>query len=143
MPGTGSRSLDLITVRLRSKRDTLLPFAFFISLAIMVHFLPNLGVPLHSDTAWIFRLQSSDDAGIESDAPYWMREMGAYQSGPVDGALTLGVYFGRANLLNLIQYWLMAKLAGTNGDLLTLPLPAIDSILPKNWVSMKPGAVHR
>lgn len=84
MPGTGSRSLDLITVRLRSKRDTLLPFAFFISLAIMVHFLPNLGVPLHSDTAWIFRLQSSDDAGIESDAPYWMREMGAYQSGPVE-----------------------------------------------------------
>lgn len=88
-------------------------------LAIIVHWLPNLGVPLHSDTAFIFLLQaaSPDDEALTSAIPYGLRAISAYPQNPIEGAIDLARQVDRYNLLNFLQFWFTARWAGDNADI--------------------------
>lgn len=85
-------------------------------LAIVIHWLPNKGIPLHSDVTWYFRMQV-EDGRAESGYPPWMKDIGAY---PDSIFANFGKWYqltGRYNILDFALFRSLATIAGDNADL--------------------------
>lgn len=86
--------------------------------AILVHAGPNQGVPLHSDTTWIFRMIAAPSgAEISSAIPEGLKAVAAYPQPPWSAFLAWYRSTGRFNALDFLAFWGVAKVAGSNADL--------------------------
>lgn len=84
-------------------------------LAIVIHWLPNKGILLHSDVTWYFRMQVEDEKA--TSYPSWMREIGAY---PDSIFANFGKWYqltGRYNIVDFALFRSLATIAGDNADL--------------------------
>lgn len=109
--------LARVTVKLFNPTRTTGAVGFFVLLALIVHWLPNLGVPLQSDTSWTFLLQSSHDAHLSTSVPEGLRFLSAYPQDPISGAVSFSQVAQRYNVGNNLQYWFTAWIAGENADI--------------------------
>lgn len=96
-----------------------LVLAGFVLLGVLVHWVPNVGVPLHSDTAWIFRLMAApaSDVGLARAIPEAFRVLGAYPHDPLHAFLEWYRQTERFNILDLTSLWMIARTSGGNAEL--------------------------
>lgn len=89
----------------------------FCLIGILFHWLPNLGTPLHSDTAWIFLLQVSDNEELKKTIPIGLKSMTAYPSDFFSAARDWYQKTVRINFLTLFSFRFLAKTAGQNANM--------------------------
>lgn len=88
-------------------------FACF-ALAALVHLIPRLGIPLHSDVTWIFRLQvSALDPGA---IPIGLRALSGVPADPWTSCVTYYDAFGRWNCLDQLVMRTIALFAREDAD---------------------------
>lgn len=91
----------------------------FCLLGLMLHWLPNWGVPLHSDTSFIFRLMAAppENRELAGAIPPGFKAFGAYPQSPFSGFIALYRNTERFWVVDIVSFWLIAKIAGANADL--------------------------
>ena len=91
----------------------------FCALGFLLHFVPNFGTPLQSDTDWIYRLMTASQSNEElaGAIPRAFQELGAYPQGPISGFVRWYQATGRLNIADSIAWWQTARFAGDSADL--------------------------
>lgn len=90
------------------------PFVFIFLISFILHFMPNLGIPLSSDVNWIFRLQL--DENVRS-LPQWAYNQGAYHGTAWGTFLEWHQFTGRYNFLDWYLFRMTAFSAQDKADL--------------------------
>ncbi|MBI2011712.1 hypothetical protein HYS91_03010 [Candidatus Daviesbacteria bacterium] len=92
-------------------------FLLILSLGILIHFLPNLNIPLHSDVTWYFRLQATNNPKLIESIPEGFKEFGAYPMPIFESIVNWYQLTGRINVLDYLSLRLFAFLAGADANL--------------------------
>ena len=98
-------------------KSSIFPFFAFLLIGLLIHWLPNFNVPLHSDVTWIFRLQVSDDRNLLSAIPPALSELGAYPQSFFDSFVDWFRLTGRINIMDIFAFRIIAFVANGNADL--------------------------
>jgi hypothetical protein len=96
--------------------ELLLVMAAATAFALLLYYLPQAGIAIHSDVSWIYRLQVADPAEI-GPVPYGLE---AFSGAPMNLAEACAAHyaaFGRLNCLDIASFRAIAAVAGGDTDL--------------------------
>lgn len=92
-------------------------FLIFFFLSFLFHFLPNYNIPLHSDVAWFFVLQTSNDKEFIKTIPENYKDIAAYPQPLLKSLISWYEYSGRLNLLDIASLRWTAQIAEINANI--------------------------
>jgi hypothetical protein len=98
-------------------RGVLLVFGAVFGTVIVIHLIPNFGIPMHSDVSWRFRLQVASEPGLTEAIPYGMAILDARPNTYWEACIEYHRSFGRWDCLDVGFLRLTARLADANADL--------------------------
>lgn len=105
------------SIRREGRVSTVAYVLGFCLFGLIIHGLPNLGIPLHSDVTWIYRLQTSHDKALERSIPYGMVQWGANPKNLFEACVDRYQFAGRLSCMDVAALRLIARFADGNGDL--------------------------
>lgn len=88
----------------------------FFLLGVILHFIPSIGTPLHSDVNWIFRLQTAKDIFTNHEIPPIFKSFGAYPHNFISFLIEWKQLTGRFNYLDVASFRIITELFGANAD---------------------------
>lgn len=88
-------------------------------LGIVLYWLPSLGIPVQSDTVWIFRVAATDpeDPRIAGRTPVLALASDVVAGPPIRSAVEIARTSGRYNFAGYVLFWWEARAFGANADL--------------------------